>query len=58
MFGWALAFLIIALGGALLGFTGIAAGAASIAKIVVLIALVAVVVGSFVAVKRQRIGRR
>jgi uncharacterized membrane protein YtjA (UPF0391 family) len=54
MFGWALAFLVIALLAMLLGGTGIAAGAASIAKIVVLISVAVAVVGAIIAAARRR----
>jgi uncharacterized membrane protein YtjA (UPF0391 family) len=53
MFGWALAFLIIALAATVFGFTGVAAGAASVAKVVVLIAVLVAVVGAVAAVARR-----
>jgi uncharacterized membrane protein YtjA (UPF0391 family) len=48
MFGWALAFFVIALVAAVFGFGGIAASAAGIAKIVFVVALVLAVVSFFV----------
>ncbi len=50
MFGWALAFLIIAVAAAVFGFTGVATGAATIAQVVFVVALVIAVVGTIVAV--------
>ena len=56
MVGWAFAFLVIALLASLIGFTGIAAGAASMAKIVFLGALVVAVVGTIISAARNRNG--
>ncbi len=53
MFGWALAFLIIAVAAAVFGFTGVATGAATIAKTVFVIALMVAVVGAIAAVVRR-----
>lgn len=53
MFGWALAFLIIAVAAAVFGFTGVATGAATIAQVVFVVALVIAVVGTIVAVVRR-----
>jgi uncharacterized membrane protein YtjA (UPF0391 family) len=53
MFGWALAFLIIAVAAAVFGFTGVATGAATIAQVVFVVALVIGVVGTIVAVVRR-----
>jgi uncharacterized membrane protein YtjA (UPF0391 family) len=54
MFGWAIAFLFIALLAGLLGVTGIASGAATIAKTVVFVAVVVAVVGAIIAASRRR----
>jgi uncharacterized membrane protein YtjA (UPF0391 family) len=54
MFGWALAFLIIAVAAAVFGFTGVATGAATIAQVVFVVALIIAVVGTIVAVVRRR----
>lgn len=54
MFGWAIAFLVIAVGAMLLGFTGIAAGAASLAKLVFLVTIIAVVIAGLVAAASRR----
>lgn len=54
MFGWALAFLVLALVAALFGFSGIAASAAGIAKIIFFVALVLALVGAVVAATRGR----
>ncbi len=54
MFGWALAFLIIAVAAAVFGFTGVATGAATIAQVVFVVALTIAVVGTIVAVVRRR----
>jgi uncharacterized membrane protein YtjA (UPF0391 family) len=53
MFGWALAFLIIAVAAAVFGFTGVATGAATIAQVVFVVALMIGVVGTIVAVVRR-----
>lgn len=53
MYGWALAFLIIAIGAAVFGFTGVASAAASIAKLVFLAAVLVAVVGTIIAVARR-----
>jgi uncharacterized membrane protein YtjA (UPF0391 family) len=53
MFALALAFLIIAMGAAVFGFTGVAVGAASIAKVVFIAALIIAVLGAMVAVARR-----
>jgi uncharacterized membrane protein YtjA (UPF0391 family) len=53
MFGWALAFLIIAVAAAVFGFTGVATGAATIAKAVFVVALMVAVMGTVVAVVRR-----
>ena len=54
MFGWALAFLTIAVAAAVFGFTGVATGAATIAQVVFVVALMIAVVGTIVAVVRRR----
>jgi uncharacterized membrane protein YtjA (UPF0391 family) len=54
MFGWAMAFLIIAVAAAVFGFTGVATGAATIAQVVFVVALTIAVVGTIVAVVRRR----
>ena len=53
MFGWALAFLVIAIVAAVFGFTGVASGAATLAKAVFAIAILVAVVGAIVAVARR-----
>ena len=53
MFGWAMAFLVIALVSAVFGFTGVASSAAGIAKGVFVIALLVAVVGAIAAVARR-----
>lgn len=53
MFGWALAFLIIALASAVFGYSGVASSAASIAKGVFVLALLVAVVGAVAAVARR-----
>ena len=53
MFGWALAFLVIATVAAVFGFSGVAVGAASIAKAVFAVALLVAVIGAVVAVARR-----
>jgi uncharacterized membrane protein YtjA (UPF0391 family) len=54
MFGWALAFLVIALVAAVFGFGGIAASAAGIAKIIFVVALLIAIVGFVVGMGRGR----
>jgi uncharacterized membrane protein YtjA (UPF0391 family) len=54
MFGWALAFFVIALVAALFGFTGIAAGAAGMAKIIFFVALAIAIIGAIAAAVRGR----
>lgn len=51
MFSWAIAFFVVALIAAVLGFGGLAASAAGLAKIIFFVALVLAVV-SFVAGRR------
>jgi uncharacterized membrane protein YtjA (UPF0391 family) len=51
MFGWAIAFLLIALIAAAFGFGGIASSATGIAQIIFVVALIAMVI-SFVARRR------
>lgn len=53
MYGWALAFLIIAVAEVVFGFTGVATGSATIAKAVFGVALMIAVVGTIVAVVRR-----
>lgn len=53
MFGWALAFLIIAVAAGVFGFTGVATGAATIAKAVFVVALMIAVIGAIAAVVRR-----
>jgi uncharacterized membrane protein YtjA (UPF0391 family) len=53
MFGWALAFLIIAVVAAVFGFTGVATGAATLSRAVFVCALIVAVVGAMVAVARR-----
>ncbi|HWM85233.1 MAG TPA: DUF1328 domain-containing protein [Kofleriaceae bacterium] len=57
MFGWALAFLVIATAAGVFAFSGVAAGAASISKVVLAIALLVAVMGAVVAVVRRRTRR-
>lgn len=54
MLYYAIVFFVIALGAALLGFTGIAAGAVEIARILFFIFLVLFVVSLVVGIKRRR----
>ena len=54
MFGWALAFLVLALLAAFFGFGGIAASAAGIAKIIFFVALALALIGAIAAATRGR----
>jgi uncharacterized membrane protein YtjA (UPF0391 family) len=55
MFGWAIAFLIIALIAAALGFGGVAGTAMSAAQIVFVVALIAFVVSAVLGFARRRV---
>jgi uncharacterized membrane protein YtjA (UPF0391 family) len=54
MLGWALAFLIIALIAAVLGFGGIAGFAMEIAKIIFFVAIILFVISAIVGLVRGR----
>jgi uncharacterized membrane protein YtjA (UPF0391 family) len=54
MFGWAIAFLVIALFSAALGFGGVAGAAVSVAQIVFVVALVAFAVSAGMGFLRPR----
>lgn len=53
MFAWALASLVIALVAAVFGFTGVAAGAATLARAVFAAAMILAVMGAIIAVVRR-----
>ena len=54
MFSWALAFLVIALIAAALGFGGIAGAAVGIAKLIFVVALVAFAIAAIAGLMRGR----
>ena len=54
MFGWAIAFLIVALIAAVLGFGGIAGTAIELAKIVFFVAIVLFVISALFGIFRGR----
>jgi uncharacterized membrane protein YtjA (UPF0391 family) len=54
MFSWAIAFLIIALIAAVLGFGGIAGTAVEIAKLIFVVALIAFAISAVVGLLRGR----